>query len=257
MVAIAVMFVLVTVTNRAAAQTGTQATQTFTSSQYGYSVDLPADWKRIPDSDVKRGESMIHARSPNSSLVWEAAYQAPGGDHSFQYPYVILQVVPYNAGRQLRDSEIEQAVNQMAGSNVKKFAGMTGNKAVDDALSGANFGAAQYDSSNRVVYQTIDMSAPGVGAVRGLTVGHFGRDAMVSVMCYDVSGRIDRSKPAFNRINSSFRFDADSAYDPSKSSVLSSALSGAGRGALFGCLGGAAVGAIALLMRRNKKTAAR
>lgn len=246
--AIATFVMVLSVTNWAAAQ----ATQTFTSSQYGYSVDFPADWKRIPDADVKKAESMIHARSPSSSITWEAVYQEPGGTHSFQYPYVILQVLPYTNGRQLRDTEIEQTVNQMTGNNVRKIAGTTGNKAIDDALQGASFGSAQYDSSNRVVYQTIDMSAPGVGSVKGLTVGHFGRNAMVSVMCYDLSGSIDGSKPTLNRISASFRFDKDSAYDPSQAGLFSIAFSGAARGALIGGLVGVVCAAFVVLFRRKK-----
>lgn len=241
---------------RVAAAASTQATQTYTSTQYGYSVDFPADWKRIPDADVKKGESLVHASAPNSTVVWEAAFQAPGGIRSFHYPYVILQVMPYGNGRQLRDSEIEQAVGQMTGNNFKKATGSTGNKIVDNAISSASVGTAQYDSTNRVFYQTINMSGgPGVGQIKGLTVGHFGRSALVSVMSYDLAGKIDASKPTFTRIDSSFHFDKDSAYDPSKSSIISGAMSGAARGAIIGGICGVLVWIVLRLVRRKNAVA--
>lgn len=230
-----------------------QRTQTYTSSQHGFSIDFPADWQRVPDADVKKGENTVHAASSSAaSVIWEAVFQAPGGSHSFEYPYVILQVVPYSVGRQLRDSEIEQAVNQMTGDNVKKSMGSTGNKVIDDAFSGANFGTAQYDSTNRIVYQSIDMNAPGVGPIKGLTVSHFGRNSIVSVMCYDRAGHIGSSKAIFSGINSSFRFEPGSAYDPSQSSALGALFNGTFRGAIIGGLVGITFGALVWLTRRLK-----
>lgn len=234
------------------AQGAPQSTQTYTSSEHGFSIDFPADWKRVPEADVKKGENTVHAsNSSASSVIWEAVFQAPGGSHSFAYPYVILQIVPYSVGRQLRESEMEQTVKQMAGENVKKFAGTTGNKAIDDALSGANFGNAQYDSANHVVYQSIDMNAPGVGMIKGLTVSHFGRNALVSVMCYDTADHVDSSRATFNRINASYRFDANSAYDPSQSSVFGNLSGGAARGAIIGAVIGVLVAAIIWFIRRG------
>ena len=240
---------------RASGRATTQPTQTFTSSQYGYSVDFPADWKRVPDADVKRGEDVVHKSPAARNVIWEAVYQAPGGANSFTYPYVILQVVPYQ-GRQPRDAELEDLVKPMTGNNFKKMTPSTGNQAVDQALANTSVGTAQYDSANRCIYQTIDTDVPGVAKFKGLTVGHFGRNAMVSVMYYDRAQAMEKVRPTFDRIVSSFQYDSASAYDPSKGSMFGSVLGGAANGAVIGGLVAVlCAGALALFRRRKSATA--
>ena len=222
--------------------------QAFTSPGNGYTVRFPADWKRVPDEDVRTASASL-AKIPNAQNVsWEAVYQAPKAAASFRYPYVILQVTSYGGG-QIDDAGVEAAVKAMG--DIKKIP-RTGDESVDKVLASPDaFKTPQYDATNHVVYQPIEMNVAGVGPVSGLAVGHFGRNAMVMVMCYDRAADFEKSRPTFNQIAASFQFDPSATFQP-HNAFLSGVGKGAINGAVIGALGGALVGVFAMLKHRKK-----
>jgi len=228
---------------------GDDASQTFSSPANGYSITFPAGWKRVPEEDVQKMVVLVHKSPSAQNLSWEAVYQAPDGATSFSYPYVILQVASYG-GREIDNAGIQSAVTAMTGSHFKPVMPHTGNEAMDLALSNASVGVAQYDAGNHVVYQPINLDVPGVGNVKGLIISHFGRSALVSVMCYDRVDDFAKSRPTFDQIAGSFQFDGAAAFVP-HSAFWEKVGGGAMRGAVFGGLIGAIVGGIMWLKRRK------
>jgi hypothetical protein len=196
-----------------------ESRQTFTSAAYGYSVTFPGDWKRIPDQDVQRGVALVHKNPAARNVVWEAAYQSPGGTIAFSYPYVVLQVTAYAGGREPSESQIKDTVKKMTGDRMREFAAHTGDATIDRAIANASIGDAQYDPANHILYQPLSMSAPGLGLIKGVIIGHFGRSAVAWVMCYDRAGHFDSSRPTFDQIAASFQFDKSAAFDPNQHSL--------------------------------------
>jgi hypothetical protein len=228
---------------------GADALQTFSSPANGYSVSFPGGWKRLPDEDVEKMVAVVHKSPSAQNLRWEAIYQSGEASISLNYPYVILQVASYGGG-QIDDAGIQSAVKAMTGNNFKSVTPHTGNEAMDAALSSASFGVAQYDAGNHVVYQPISMNIPAVGDVKGMIISHFGRNAVVSVMCYDRINDFAKTRPTFDQIAGSFQFDSTATFVPHYA-FLQNVGAGAIRGALVGGLVGAIVGGIMWLKRRK------
>src|SRR4051812_29651715 len=86
---------------------------------YGYHVVLPDDWVQIADADVKATADA--ARNPNAKnvVVFDTAFQPSSHVRPFQYPYVIVQVIPYadlGLRRQVNEDEFADVVKAMTGA---------------------------------------------------------------------------------------------------------------------------------------------
>lgn len=191
-------------------QPASPATQTFYSVDYHYSVQTPANWHQLTHDTVDRAVGFLRRKPATQNLTWEAAFQ-PAPMDMLMYPYVILQVAPYSTDRQPSESEMQEAVKAMSGNNFKKISGSTGNAVLDRYIAGANLTTTQYDVTNHVVYQTMMMPVGMGRQIKGLVVSHFGRRAIVSVMCYADVHEFPEDQKQFDQIISSFKFDPSDA----------------------------------------------
>lgn len=118
-------------------------------------------------------------------------------------------------------------------------------------------GSPRLDAPHHRFICPISMDVNGIGAVRGLQVGYFGRDSIVQIAFYCLSSDWDRYGDMGLAIVDSFRFDDDRAYsaqlaatNPSHTSTWGSALEQAAVGAVTFAIIGLIAGGLAARKRR-------
>ena len=89
-------------------------------------------------------------------------------------------------GTAMTESDLQQAVSNMSNNDfVKKELSSSSDALMKQAANDSALGPAQYDSTNHLMVQDLNMNVAGAGPVRAVLFHHFGRHALVSVMCYD------------------------------------------------------------------------
>jgi hypothetical protein len=156
---------------------------------------------------------------------------------AWSYPYALIQVQPIPA-RGLTFDELERDLKQVLPGALDKATGELG-----DLVHNASIGSAVLDRDRRIIVLRAKMDVAGVGTVQGVSVGHLGSDAMVTLHCYALDADFEHYLPLFTQMNNSFQFDEGYEFKPaparSSSPVLSTAALATGI-ALFALLGGSA-----------------
>ncbi len=236
--------------------------ETFHSEKYGYQLDVPSDWKSIPDEVIKQYVAAIQKQSSDVKLIYDAGFQLESAEHWFTYPYILVQVMPYETfglDRQMNQDEFPNFIQSVTGMDLSKVTKDHMSDEVQGLLGNIQTRQIQLDSENQRYSWQVNMEAQGVGTVRGMVSGFFGREAIIQVTCYTLESDWDQFEPARKQITDSFRFDDAKAYSPQlaaehQSSFWKRAFSGSFSGALIGGVVGAIVAALAAV---NKKKSAK
>jgi hypothetical protein len=233
---------------------------TFRNATHGYSLTLPRGWVRIPDTAVKQMTEAIIDKQ-KASVTYDAGFQPAANTRWFQYPYVLVQRLPYSdfgLERQIRENEMGQITKALTGLDLGEQLKGTLKDNVKDMVSSAKAGTASLDLANHRFVWSLKMQGVGVGEVRGAMIGYFGRKAMVQVMFYALTQDWERDAHVCSQIIGSFGFDPDSDYDEaagrsgwlSGSKILRDALIGGAMGAA----GAAVLGVIRNRRRRRSQS---
>ena len=190
----------------------TSAGPTYRSSANDYSVTFPDGWVQIPQDELNQMYSRLRS-SQGVAYQWETAYQSQAGPPWFNYPYVILQVVNYPGGGQPSEQELAQVVKAQSGLDINKAIHDSGSDVARELVSGASQGISSWNEDTHTLRQTLQINVQGIGPIEAKTTGHFGRRALVSVMCYSSASSAQANQPAFAQINNSFQFDPGAGYD--------------------------------------------
>lgn len=91
----------------------------FTSTKYRYSLSLPPGWLQIPNAELVR----IRERLPPQAqhLIYDAAFQRGNAGKWFEWPYVIVQIIPSDRTRIRRlptEAEFQQVVSALSGGRM-------------------------------------------------------------------------------------------------------------------------------------------
>ena len=174
----------------------------------GYRVGLPLGWVTIPEADVAtRFRAARKAGAPNT-IRFDSAFQAARGRRSFEYPYVIVQVVPYGSlglNGQVSEAQFPDVVRRMTGTNLRL-------SQAQSLKSGARLDAPVLERSQRRYWMTGEITVAGPGPVRTLIAGYFGREAIVQVCFHARAVDVDRHAATGRRICESLTFDPEKAY---------------------------------------------
>ena len=92
----------------------------FSSSKYQYSFAVPAGWSQIPDGEIAR---LKDERLPPQAqhLIYDAAFQRGFKGTWFEWPYIIVQVIPSDRTKLRRlptEAEFEQFVRTITGGKI-------------------------------------------------------------------------------------------------------------------------------------------
>ena len=245
------------------ASTGRLEARTYHSFNHAYSLSLPEDWDRIPDE-------ILTVKAPTLPLIrtgrgmFEIAFQPLRNQKWMEYPYIVVEAVPYhNLGfeQQVDDRQIVQIVKANTGMDPAKLA------APDMQIMD---GGAEYDVPERSI--TLSQQArrftwsnatdvEGVGPVRTQQWGFFGRNCLIQVTLYERGKGSDRLRDMACAVADSFKFELGREYKPP---LTIDDLFGTARGAVgtstgvivtAGCVGTAVVFAIVAMFSARPKPA--
>src|SRR5205807_2508865 len=113
----------------------------------------------------------------------------------FQYPYVLVQVMPYaRLGQhgQVNEDQFPQFIRQLTGQDPKKALDSALKPEARSLLGGMQLGQPQLDSANRRYVFPMDLQVNGIGPVQSLAEGYFGRETLVQVQFCSKKDEWDR-----------------------------------------------------------------
>ncbi len=187
----------------------------FHGRNYGYHITLPHDWVTVPKDVLDDVFAQLRNQATPSTTIYDAAFQLASAAQWFEYPYVLVQPLPYSKfglNRQLNEDEFPRYISMITGVDVTKIVDESFAPDIRGLLQNTTLGQPQLDTSNRRYLLTINMDVAGIGPVRGLMVGYFGRDSIVQIMFYSRRAEWDQHATVASLIMDSFRFDPEKAY---------------------------------------------
>ncbi len=219
--------------------------QTYRDDARHFSIELPRGWQAMTKAELAQVNSAIGGR-----FLGGVHYDG-GLRHSAErvgsFPYVLIQSVkgpPSGASFE----ELEKALAVDFSAPLKEAQGR-----FSDVIRDLKVGQPALDRQSKVVIMHTQSTVNGVGATKGLSMGHLGRDNIVFIHCYAKADEFNACLPNFTRINDWFSFDRGYDFKPGKGSVGLFAWSGAGRGGLMGGAIGLMVGLVSFFIRMLNK----
>jgi len=233
----------------------------FHSQRIGYTLEVLPGWQQIPQDVVD--SLAVKVQNPNSPhrMNYDAAFQAATGQGWFEYPYVIIQVVPYSdfgASRQINEDQFPTVLKALTGADINKAVDQQLSPQAKAMMSGLSIGQAELDTLNRRYRVPMSMSVAGIGQVHGQMTGYFGRKCLVQVTFYCRVADADQLATTSQLIADSFHFDADNAYSEAEAAAHPtnpSVLTGVGEKAIEGAVIAAGAGLLGLAFRGRKRQA--
>lgn len=237
----------------------------FHSTSYGYHLDLPQGWVKIPQNVLQETFAAFLKQNAATIIIYDAGFQLDSAKRWLEYPYVLVQSLPYDKcglHRQINEDEFPKYVRMMAGLDADSLVDKIVSSDARHLLGKLDVGKPKLDTGNRRYLWTMDIDVQGIGPVRGLVVGYFGRDLIVQVIFYSRHADWDRHSDARWAIVDSFRFDPHKAYstqlaatNPSPPSIWSRVLEKGIIGAFTGGILALVLGGAAMAKRKKSATA--
>jgi len=230
----------------------------FRGSRCGYHLDLPDDWKPVPDADLRAMAAVATSGDAPKVATFDAAFQPSSSRRPFDYPYVVVQVVRYGdlgVRSPVESDRFESVMRSVIGRSGIRGVYLDASQQAGSPVFNPQVGEPSINRSRRRFTVTTEVNIAGRGNVRGVVTGCFGPDAMVLACYYAPAGKLDQA--AAEKITESLWCDAPkevSAYKPQANrGWLDAVRDRALEGALVGGIGGAAMGAIqGFKSRRNR-----
>jgi hypothetical protein len=230
--------------------------EAYHSQQFGYTTTVPAGWKKIPDDLVQKAMATLYRADAKNVPTVDAAFEPAEHKNWFDYPYVMCSCTLYSkVGQQgqINEDQFAEFTRQMTGTNAKKTIDSQMNNDAKKLLDDLTMGQPELDAPNRRFMLSTTLQVPGVGPVRNVTYGYFGRYSLVEVsFCVEEKNWVATAGSA-QQFFDSFRFDPDTAYSVAEAAqhpASRSIWSGVGQSAVVG-------GVLALIggltVRRGKK----
>jgi hypothetical protein len=186
------------------------------SVTFGYSVSVPDDWVQVPDDVLAIRVPDLPIIRPQRSTV-DVAFQPKRNAKPFDYPYIIVEVVPYSGigfPQQVSDDEIRSIVKLSTGLDpANPFSPdsqiMEGGAELDSVD-----GSLDLEHENRSYMWSSTSHMSDQGLVRSRQWGFFGHDAIVKVTLYEHGRGSDRLRDMARAVAGSFKFGIGREYQP-------------------------------------------
>jgi len=189
--------------------------ETYHSESFGFSIDVPDGWVRVPDEVVQQSKMILFSRKAQTKIIFDAAFQQTEGDRWFHHPYVVIQVCPYaflGADHIPTEAEFPYLIERTSGSDGQRMLDEMASDQAREAMTDSQQGEVELDREARRYRLPVAIEAPAIGTIRGEFTGFFGRRAIVQLMFYDLEGGWNDSAAVRQQLAGSFRFDANAAY---------------------------------------------
>ena len=168
------------------------ASQTYSGSSY--TLTLPDGWVEIPP-DVVRARL---AQTGGGNFEFLAGFQQQKDPIPFTYPYVLVQRIGYPAGKTPTEADMRQIVKQLPNMD----------------------SPGQLDAKNRRFTAYLTQTVAGIGRVKGVLHGNFGRNESININCYAREQDFLTHQPAFDQFANSFRFNSGQEYKRGAANAL-------------------------------------
>lgn len=188
----------------------------FSSNKHQYSFAVPTGWSQIPDGEIARLKA---ERLPPQAqhLIYETAFQGGFKGTWFEWPYVIVQVIPADRTKLRRlptEAEFEQFVRAITGGKFVEKAreaiastpSAEDRKMLESSIASLSSATVQVDVSSRKYWFTTDLKDPAVGPLKGYIAGIFLPNGnVVQLNAYSRSNRFSQDIKHFLEIYQSLR----------------------------------------------------
>jgi hypothetical protein len=219
-----------------------------------FTFQFPNSWTPIIKDVMSKANTMANQAAPGMNINYVAGFQRVG-QPPMSYPYVLVQPVsvPFNTSSY---EDIEKALAKEFKTEVKE-AVQNAKDAFPGLIQSASLGTPVLDKANNRVIVRLEMTGPpGIGKIKGLSIGQLGSQEIVFLHCYAKDAEFDKYLPVFQSMADSFKFDPGYEFKPGQSSpsFLGNVGNGAVRGAVIGGIIGALVGVPLWYLQKRKKT---
>lgn len=187
----------------------------FHSATYGYYLDIPPGWIEVPKNVLDETVASMMKENASIPIVYDTGFQLESAERWLDYPYILVQPLAYKSfgvHRQINEDEFPRMVQMITGFDVETFFDENVTSEARPLLDNLEFGKLQLDVANRRYTWPLNMEVQGIGPIRGLVIGYFGRDSIVQVVFYARSSDWDQHADEGLKILESFRFTPDKAY---------------------------------------------
>jgi len=186
----------------------------FSSTKYSYSISFPTGWLQVPTAELVRLKERLPPQAQH--LIYDAAFQRGYAGKWFEWPYIIIQVIPSDRTKIRRlptEAEFQQVVSAMSGgrmmSKVTKAFDAVPNpedKAfVNSLLPSLTAPSIQVDMVNRKYRFVVDGNDP-AGPMNAYIAGTFMPDGnVIQLNAYTKADRLKQDLGQFLVITRSLR----------------------------------------------------
>ena len=188
----------------------------FSSNKYQYSFAVPTGWSQIPDGEIARLKA---ERLPPQAqhLIYETAFQGGFKGTWFEWPYIIVQVIPADHPKLRRlptEAEFEQFVSTITGGKFVKKAresiastpSAEDRKMLESSIASVSSATVQVDISSRKYWFTTDIKDTAIGPLKGYIAGTFLPNGnVIQLNAYSRSNRFSQDIKQFLEIYQSLR----------------------------------------------------
>jgi hypothetical protein len=222
--------------------------QSYRDAEKHFTVELPKGWEVMSKSEMAQVNSLIGGRMMGMGVHYDAGLRHKSARLG-SLPYVLIQVMrgpPSGASYE----ELEKSLSIDLKGPIKEAQGRMG-----DIVREMKVGQPVLDRKSLCVVMRTESSVANVGVVKGVSMGHLGKDNIVFIHCYAKAEEFDSSVPTFTHINEWFSFDRGYDFKPGKGSIgLFSWTGNAGHGGVIGGAVGLMVGVAGFLFRLLAKS---
>ncbi len=215
--------------------------QTYSNTDYHYSMTLPAGWAPLPKETLDAIPRLVGKAGANMPR-YEAGFKLKS-NLFLGYPYVLVQTVPAHG-------TLDQIEREVAKLDGKPVGGMEQIKPELAASTSVNRMQIRLDRERRRIVSQFGMTGPNGKAVQVKTVGFLTKEGVTNVHCYAESDKAADAETAFTALTDSFRLDPGYEFVEQSSGARISG--GAAHGAVIGGLVGAGAGLLIYLLKKAK-----
>jgi hypothetical protein len=181
--------------------------ETYNDPEKHYSFIMPKGWQRMTSKEMEQLDEYLKSNWLGSLVHYDGGIRRRYGS-SWSYPYVLIQTQPVPSTGMTYD-EIERGLSWELPATVKLVSASLG-----DWSKNTELGSAVLDRDRNLIVMRMAMDVGGMGKVQGLSVGHIGKEHIVSLHSYALDKDFDRYLKVFTEMNNSFAFDEGLEFKP-------------------------------------------
>jgi len=111
---------------------------------------------------LQESRATLQKQASTTSIIYDAGFQLDSADQWFEYPYVLVQPLPYGKfglHRQINEDEFQKYVRMLTGLDVSKIVDESVSTDARQLLGNIDAGQPQLDATNRRFLWTITQQA--------------------------------------------------------------------------------------------------